>query len=71
MTICEAITMTKETAQLIEEYKKEYERVNGRVPQVQMTSAKSQWIEAEKRFYRKSELALVLDLLKSRASFYS
>ncbi len=56
--------------QLIVDYTKEYERVNGRKPIITRTSAKGAWIEIERTFYRTTEVRNMLTILKSRANFY-
>lgn len=57
--------------QLIADYKKEYERVNGRIPNICRTSARSLWIEIDRNFYRIGEVRNMLTILQGRASFYS
>ena len=56
--------------QLIADYKKEYERVNGRVPAITRTSAKSLWIEIDRNFFRIGEVRNALTVLRGRANFY-
>ena len=56
--------------QLIEDYRKEYERVNGRVPAICRTSAKSLWIEVDRNFYRIGEIREMLAILKTRKGYY-
>jgi hypothetical protein len=62
--------MTKATAQLIEEYKAEYLRVNGRTPLVKENHG---WITLDNHFvstFRVKEMRAAIVVLKSRASFY-
>lgn len=57
------------TQQLMDDYKKEYERVNGRTPAICRTSSKSSWIEVDRNFYRIGEVRNMLTILKSRANY--
>lgn len=62
--------MTKDTANLIEEYKKEYLRVNGRTPLVKENHG---WITLDNHqvsTFRVKEMRAALAVLKKRADFY-
>jgi len=62
--------MNETTRQLIEDYKKEYTRVNGRTPTVAENHG---WITIDTRFgpkFRISEIRNALGILKGRADFY-
>jgi len=63
--------MNKATEHLIEYYKREYERVNGRVPEI---TVKGGWIQVDNLAgckYRPSELAKCLAVLRTRADYHS
>ena len=56
--------------QLMDDYKKEYLRVNGRSPAICRTSARSGWIEIDRNFFRIGEVQRALTVLRGRANFY-
>ena len=70
ITIWQSAHMTKETQELIDAYKKEYLRVNGR--EIKIT-VKGSWVnlgDSALNNYRHKEIRHALDTLRTRASFY-
>lgn len=59
--------MTKDTAKLLEDYKREYLRVNNREITVDSHGA---WVELNKTFYRKFEALKMLEILKQRRGYF-
>ena len=58
-----------EINQLLADYGKEHERVNGRSPILHRTSAKSSWVELDYNKYRISDLRKMLAILKTRSDY--
>lgn len=56
---------------LIDDYKKEFERVNGKSCAICYTSGKSSWIEIDRNFYRIGEVKKMLTTLQTRATYKS